>query len=307
MLRVLAFLALALYVLPVQTYAQTDKAQQGSKGDQPSPPVAPVAIKQNGGPKLQPEHHEHVDSDVRVISTPAKDRYDRAAFWANIALVVVGFLGIGVAIGTLRKIKTQTDEMKLQRIAMQKSLAAMETQAGHMAAQLEEMKQSREVESKILILQYRPKILVRGARVSDLNFSDSNEPMRGEVRFTAVNTGGTGALITGGYAKMLCADASGGNFQFLEGGEELIGEFALQPGQETEFRRIMFTGAINSPEWVDGLRDAKPGSGKYLYLTGVIHYRDELEIPRQTSFSRNYDTKERKFVPSRNTDEEYAD
>ena len=96
-------------------------------------------------------------------------------------------------------------------------------------------------------------------------------------------------------------------FDFLEGAQELIGEFTLQPGQDIDFRRTMLTGATNSPEWVEGLRDAKTGAYNYLYLTGVIHYLDELEIPRQTSFMRSYDIKERKFVPSKNTDEEYAD
>jgi hypothetical protein len=106
--KTLAILALALFVFPVQAYTQTNKAQQTSKSDEPSSPVAPVVPQQRDSPKLQPEHQDHVQADVRVVSAPTKDRYDKASVWINLALVVIGAIGITAAIITLRKLERQT-------------------------------------------------------------------------------------------------------------------------------------------------------------------------------------------------------
>jgi hypothetical protein len=108
MLKILAVLALALAVFPVQTYAQANKAKEEAKSDKPSPPVPAVVPKQTSSQTSQPAHQERIDADVRGISTPAKDGYDKAAFWATIALVVAGFSGIGVGVCTLSILNRQT-------------------------------------------------------------------------------------------------------------------------------------------------------------------------------------------------------
>jgi hypothetical protein len=109
MLKVLAIFILSLFVFRMQTDTQSNQTQHKPKDSKPSFPVAPVIPHQTTSQTGQPAHQEHIDADVRVISTPAKDSYDKAAFWATIALVVAGFVGIGVAVLTLRTIKRQAD------------------------------------------------------------------------------------------------------------------------------------------------------------------------------------------------------
>lgn len=284
--------------------------RKSEKDNQPAPPslavkgvIQAVPSNPNAGKEAEEDKHQQ-ETAVSVRSLPqisiAKNYptvlqyiYDWGPWAFGLALVVVGYLQIRLLKLTMKRVSRQADVANRQAIVM--------------VRQLKEMESTREVETRTLFLQYRPKILVRGAAVADFNFSQINEPMQGTVRFTVVNTGGTGALITGGHVRMICLDASENNSQFLEGAEELIGEFVLQPGQDTEFRRAMFTGSINSPGWIEGIQSAQFGVRRYLYLIGTIYYRDELDIPRQTSFMRNYDSKERKFVPSKNADEEYVD
>ncbi|HET7178150.1 MAG TPA: hypothetical protein VFI14_00425 [Chryseosolibacter sp.] len=294
MLKWLAILALTLAVFPVEAHAQSNQTKDADQSGKPAAPIPVIVPQQTGSQSVQPTHEKHVDADVRIISAPGKDSYDKAAFWATIALVLVGVAGVGIGIRTLRFLKKQTGEIKRQ--------------ADQMEAQLKEMKSTREVETKILFLQYRPKIIVRGLGASDFNFTELNQPMTVLVRFTAVNTGGTGALITGGFAKIVCgafSDARG--FEFLEGPEENIGEFVLQPGQGVDFRRTMQVGTINDPEWIEALKTGESRLHKFMYLSGLIRYKDELNIPRQTAFMRSYNAKEGKFAPNTNSDEEYAD
>lgn len=121
MLKYLAVFALLLYVFLVQAHAQTNNAQQASKSQQPAPKTAPVVIQNSNSPSLQYPHQENVPKDVRVVSAPAKDRYDKAAVIANLALVLVGIGGIVVAVCTMQKIERQTkaaqDSILLQETA----------------------------------------------------------------------------------------------------------------------------------------------------------------------------------------------
>jgi len=128
MFKVLAVFSIVLYVLPVQAYAQTHKAKQATKSAQPATPVPLVVPQQAPTPASQSEHKEHVQADVRVISTPSKDRWDIAGFCISVALAIVGVFGVRVAIKTLGHIETQANEMKLQR-------GILEKQATHMDAQ----------------------------------------------------------------------------------------------------------------------------------------------------------------------------
>jgi hypothetical protein len=123
MLKKLALLAVSLLILPVQTYSQPHKAQEGSSSQRPAAPTSPAAVQQTSGPKLRTEDKEHVDADVRVIQTPAKDRYDKAALGVNLILAIVGIFGIGIGICTLLFIRAQVVEMRRQRIAMQTQVA----------------------------------------------------------------------------------------------------------------------------------------------------------------------------------------
>jgi len=128
MLKVLALFALFLLVFGVQTHTQPKEAQQTSKSDNPSAPIAPlmpVAIQQKDGSGLKTEHQEDVDAEVRIISTPAKDRWDKASVLVNVALGLIGLGGIAVALVTLRKVERQTKAAELAAVATQRTVQAM--------------------------------------------------------------------------------------------------------------------------------------------------------------------------------------
>jgi hypothetical protein len=110
MFKALAIIALAFNVLPVQAYTP--------QADKPSAPIAWVAPQNMESKELQAEAKNHIDADVRVISTPAKDGYDKAAFWFSVTLVVVGILGVGIGIGTLLFLRSQTAHIKRQADVM---------------------------------------------------------------------------------------------------------------------------------------------------------------------------------------------
>src|SRR5208283_5301806 len=97
-----------------------------------------------------------------LFKQPARDSYDYWTFGATITLALVGFFGVGVGVATLCYLKRQALEMRLQRRAMVKSLEAMNKQA-------EWMKTQAEIANRTLILQFRPKIVVRGAKSTSFN------------------------------------------------------------------------------------------------------------------------------------------
>lgn len=126
MLKGLAILVLSLFIFPMQTYAQTHKAQEASSSQKPTSPTPATPIPQ-AGTKLT-EHPEHVDADVRIVSTPEKDIYDYVALGINFALGVVGFAGIVIGIFTLRYLKRQATESANATKAMRESIELQELQ-----------------------------------------------------------------------------------------------------------------------------------------------------------------------------------
>jgi hypothetical protein len=108
MLKKLAIFAVAVYVLPVQAYVQPNPTQQTSQNGKVTLPVPGVVQQKDESQNRQTESGKHVDTDVKVISTPARDSYDYAAFWVNVALALIGALGITAAFITLRKLERQT-------------------------------------------------------------------------------------------------------------------------------------------------------------------------------------------------------
>jgi len=105
-------------------------ALQVSAGNNPSkhaeiqttlPPVA----SQTQGESLQWSLQQHSPYEVHIVSAPQKDRYDKVAVWINAVLAVIGMAGIGIAIGTLLKIKQQTAATEIAAVATAKQAAHM--------------------------------------------------------------------------------------------------------------------------------------------------------------------------------------
>jgi hypothetical protein len=296
MLTALRIIALSLLIFPMQTYAQSDKAQQASKGDKPSLPTTSFAQNEGGTPALKTEDRKHIDADVRVIQTPTKDSYDKAAFWINAALAGIGIIGVGIGIGTLLFLRRQTAHIKRQ--------------ADQMEAQLQEMKKVSELENKTLILQYRPKVIVRNATAKafskEIGGGVFSEPVRCVVAFQIVNIGGSPAHIVDGDIYLLSARASGleEEIEFKESTHVGIGQRTLQPGEREAIEFGLDTRIPNDARWVEFYKGASSHS---IFLLGTIWYRDDLEIPRQTGLHRSYDPKTKTFVPRRDSEEEYSD
>lgn len=134
MLKRLAIAVCFAVVLPISGQQQGPKPGSDKKDAElakiPAPPPSRVVtceIKQDGN---------HIECQW---SEGVPENYFKRLFSAentpNIALVVIGFGGVLAAILTLRKIKVQADEMRLQRIAMETTLQTINRQADLMEQQ----------------------------------------------------------------------------------------------------------------------------------------------------------------------------
>jgi hypothetical protein len=316
MKRLAIVAVVALLCLSVKGYAQTHEAKQTQASKQPAAPVPTVAAKEDHGQPLKEESEKHVNADVRVVQTPEKDGYDHAAFWANIALVLVGIGGICVAIATLFKIKNQAEEMRLQRVAMEDSLKAINRQADLMERQAN-------IAEKTLVLQLRPRIIVRGGSVTNLNEDPllngdpPGTPASGEVHFVVVNIGGTPARITncGAVVKtstQLSTPLMDGATQF---GERILQSGEAWPCNITLEESTTLTVSSAIDEWVEAqppLFGAKRPAisvnpSPAINFIGLIVYMDDLGIKRTTSFFRLFDPSKRRFVLRSDPEAEYSD
>jgi len=125
MLKGLAILIPTLSLIVLGANPQAHKAKQGQANQQTSSPVAPLPAQKGDGARLQATTDQHVQADVRVISSPGKDRYDIASFGAGVILAIVGIAGIVVGVCTLLFIKEQAIEMRRQRAEMRRQRIVM--------------------------------------------------------------------------------------------------------------------------------------------------------------------------------------
>lgn len=233
----------------------------------------------------------------------------------NVALVFVGIGGIVIAICTLFRINTQAIEMrrqrieiKAQRLIMHRQLKSMQEQSGHMQGQLSEMQESRKIENRTLILQYRPKIIVRNAKALQFSF-DLGKPWECELSFMIVNIGGSPAKITTGtnICMMSCVAPDTGSIDFKTGDTTLIDPLTLQPGEEVVVQESLPSGVLFDLEWENFRQGLQGKNLRYLFLMGRIFYTDDLNIPRSTGISRTYNPKTKAFTPRKDEEDEYAD
>ena len=248
---------------------------------------------------------------MHIIALIAIDPIERTisivGIVCTIALTVAGVIGICIALKTLRAIQLQAHEMKRQRGFMRLQWKAMGEQATLMNGQLREMEQSREIETKTLILQFRPKIIVRNAKASEFNVFELGEPATGRALFTVVNAGGSAAHITDGTIAMWSVKASDHKMEQTHGTDWPIGEFTLQPGEDRTLAFPLNTGAVNDLDWANYHAGLRTEPLKFIYLAGVLQYLDDLKILRRTGIMREYDPKTKLFAPSKTSEAEYSD
>ncbi|MGO9647092.1 MAG: hypothetical protein ACLPOO_03470 [Terriglobales bacterium] len=106
------FVALALVAL--NGYSQTQEAKHAKSNQQPSPPIGGTPVEESNSGNLQSKPSQHIDADVRVIQTPKKDGYDLASFWVTLCLGIIGIVGVIVGICTFLTIRRQTLELSIQ-------------------------------------------------------------------------------------------------------------------------------------------------------------------------------------------------
>jgi hypothetical protein len=286
MLKFLAIAVLAVSILPINAQQNGSQAGSDKKASQTKEnPTLPAA---NKAQCVIKEDGTTIECDWPK-SVP--DGYLKRLFSAenapNIALVVVGIFGVIAAILTLRKIKKQTDLM---------------------AGQLDEMQKSRDLENKTLILQYRPKIIVRNAQALQFSF-ELEEPWECEVRFQVVNTGGSPAYITpGSYIQLVSAlGHNAGKIELKWGDRYQVSEVALEAGQSITVEEYFPAGVTFDLQWETFKQGVKADPLRYIIFTGVIYYDDSLNIPRSTGIHRNFEPKTGNFNPNKESEQEYSD
>ena len=172
------------------------------------------------------------------------------------------------------------------------------------------MQESRRLEAKTLILQYRPRIVVRFARAEDFNVAELGKRAKGKVKFKIVNTGGSPAHISGGNIALWSAEgprSAHTNTPTLSHGKDAdIWQFTLQPGEEAVCEEELDAAVTQDIQWANYHAGIKTEPLKSIYLVGTISYRDDLDIPRQTGINRLYDP-ETKWFKAQDSEGEYTD
>jgi hypothetical protein len=283
----------------------TGNAKSADDNQQPSAPTLIAQPSSNTGSKagttkpsgqISPNSQQTPDESLGV-------QRKLALFTA--ALVVIGILQTIVMFLTwwiyrrqAREMRRQRHEMRRQRHVMFRQWKAMGVQAALMTGQLEEMKESRKIETKTLILQYRPRIIVRNASASDFNVAELGQPAQGKVQITIINSGGSPAHIKGGTIALWSTEVSSAPTEIKKGNDNPIGEFTLQAGEDREYEGNIGTGATHDLNWANYHAGHQTTPMKSLYLVGTIMYEDDLGIPRRTGIFRAYDPKTYSFSSS---------
>jgi hypothetical protein len=219
----------------------------------------------------------------------------------NLLLFIAGLGGIAVGIYTLRDIRAQTQLLGEYVTATKDGVEATRKAA-------EAASDSAKIQAQTVILQYRPKIIVRNAKA--LNFSvDLGKPWECEIRLQIVNIGGSPAYITAGsYIQIV--SSIGHDMRKIEikwGDECPVSPVTLGPGQGITVEECLTTGVLFDLEWENSRQGLPVKPFRYVGLVGVIYYADDLSIPRSTGISREFDARTDEFTPKKQSEQEYSD
>ncbi len=273
--------------------------ENGQKSTTPQTCLCNLQIQEEGTKKA--DDSEHKAYRWRELIAPAN-----VPTWG---LVIVGFGAAVVALVTLDAIKTQAVLMKSQADTAEKTLDSIKTQAVVMKSQAEIaektldaiktqavlMKSQADIAEKTLVLQFRPRIVVRGAIVT-----------ANALDFVLVNVGGTPAHITRNAAMVTIhvpTESELKDLSALDGGSLQSGEARIcrLMMQESVASSIAAANAAVVPDSLVAFTKVSP-----VYFVGVINYKDDLGIPRATYFKRQYSATSRMFERG-NPDDEFND
>jgi predicted Holliday junction resolvase-like endonuclease len=233
-------------------------------------------------------------------------------------LVLVGALGIGYAIKTLRAVERQAKANEGQLTEIQQSaektdrmilLAAQEAENGKAA--VEAARQSAEAARESIMLTHRPRVVVRsvivawehiltrGVSVKRLNETGFDDGQLGGA-FYLVNVGNQPATVIG-LEQYLSFDVYLPLERPYESGtNQQIVAIKLKPGEACKlpFRPK----AIVTGDQTEVIQFGKP-----MCAIGRIMYVDELGNRRETGFARQFRPSQQRFVAVDDPDYEYAD
>ena len=194
---------------------------------------------------------------------------------SNIALAIVGIVGIGFAWKT---VKATQNAAEATRVAA------------------EATREQAQIARTALISQFRPQIQVRAVRLieTDEEFV---------IRVLIVNKGGTIGELTGGNIDAFFY------FPYSPLDHPItstpVHALSLTPGEENALKlnlkndRLTFSMLRSS--------SSRPDQRTPIICRGKFQYRDGNGIIRTTSFERMYDLDKEAFIIRPNTEDEYAD
>jgi hypothetical protein len=279
MLKRLAILTLAVASGHISAQIPGQRGQQENKTKQEqhtSGPGLPPAIIQEGNRDEQAQRSQGHSHDWKEAIAPST--------WSNWALFLAAVLAAFFAWRTLRAIGRQADQME---------------------AQLVEMEKVSEIENKTLILQYRPRVIVRNTVAKEFTAGGSEQAIC-RLAFQVANIGGSPANITGGEIYMLAVSLHGeDDIRFIESTHGIVEQRTLQPGERENFEDVLESNIPTDAGWSD-FHESR-ASIHSIYLIGTIWYRDDLSILRQTGIHRKYDPKSRRFESDQTSEQEYSD
>jgi len=175
--------------------------QENDQNGQKTLPSVVVQVETPPTATTNADHHEDYNKQLACYTGML------ALFTA--ALVVIGFF--------------QYRMMGEHKKGLDGLLGAIETQA--------------EIANRSLILQFRPRIVIRGGWVNGTSLASTKQPVGGRVQFVVTNAGGTDAHI---YKSEFIVKALGDSIteSSLMDGATSIGEFSLTTGQGTTIHDI---------------------------------------------------------------------
>jgi hypothetical protein len=312
-LAVLGLLATIGDVSGQSTPEQQERAKHGSgqgvqqqaspKNNDETTPRTPSVIVQEGAPSSDADGGEsrenlHIQRELAQYTG---------------LLVLVGFLQAAVLAVTLWVLRRQATLMGRQTEILTTHAGHLESLAGTADASSKATAEMRtaiqtqaELMQKTLVLQFRPRVVIRGGFVEGTRVAETNEPNGGYVEFVIVNTGGTPAHIFRSEFVAKLVDYDIAPFNLFDGSTSL-GEFSLQTGAGRT-ARIQISLDVVKEIQEQVRRQFEVGfSPKLVSFSGTLWYRDDLGIERSLGVFRRFDPKERAFVPVKDSYAEYSD
>jgi len=269
--------------------------QEGRRNDQGGYKSPTVVVQVGSQPSDSVEANEKKDND--------RDLATYTLFLAIFTAVLVVVSG-----GQGYFLYKQAKLLKTHASHLDELANASTVSSGVMTGIGEAITRQAELMSKTMILQYRPKIIVRNAKVLNSSF-EFGKPWEFEVTFQVVNAGGTAARVSAqSYIQMASTIGHDvGRIEIKWGEVRYLGAITLQPGQSVTIKDSVLAGVTFNIDWENFNQGIKVSPIHAVHFTGAIFYADDLNIPRSTGMHRGLEPKSREFTANKETEQEYSD